>query len=439
MDATTLLITAALPVLELALFGLVGVALAYKEILTPSNCKIVAQLCYNCYVPAVVGSTLAAAMSFDAIAHLWPLLMNMTVSIMLGFLIGVITMRIVGAPHQFKAICIAAVAFGNVGNLPLVFVTPLCGQDTIFYFSLGEDCKVKGIGYVSFDMMIATLFQFSIAVHLLRPPDQQPRLFRKFPSASDLYASIKKKRPSNESNEDLISVEMNKLLDPLQQVQTLTEWPDGPDHVKFINSNELGLKKPLSELTSMETCARQTKNIPNTETSAFAMTWSDYFPPPTMAALAGLLVGFIPAVKSFFFGPLQPLTNVASTLGDALVPLAIPLLGAVIYRGPGKSKLPCRVIFGILITRLIVQPAILTLLVWSCLRLDIFPRMDAMAVLTLLLSNAMPTAINLQTLTVLYDHGAVEMSAILFWQYLLALLTLPCWMLVFLKIIDWYV
>ena len=65
-------------------------------------------------------------------------------------------------------------------------------------------------------------------------------------------------------------------------------------------------------------------------------------------------------------------------------------------RGPGASRLPLRVTLGVLVTRLVLQPALLTALVVAALRLKLFVSPDAMFLLTMLLSNATPTAINMQ-------------------------------------------
>lgn len=51
---------------------------------------------------------------------------------------------------------------------------------------------------------------------------------------------------------------------------------------------------------------------------------------------------------------------------------------------------------GVLVTRLVLQPALLTALVVVALKLGAFRPPDAMFLLTLLLSNATPTALNMQ-------------------------------------------
>lgn len=55
-----------------------------------------------------------------------------------------------------------------------------------------------------------------------------------------------------------------------------------------------------------------------------------------------------------------------------------------------------------------------------------------------LLSNNHQTPPSLQTMAVLFRHGEAEVSTLLFTQYLAAILTLPAWTSLFLRIIDAY-
>lgn len=56
---------------------------------------------------------------------------------------------------------------------------------------------------------------------------------------------------------------------------------------------------------------------------------------------------------------------------------------------------------------------------------------DSLFTLTLLLCHAPPTAMNLQTVATLNQNGEGELSRVLCWQYLSALVTLPLWMSLF--------
>ncbi len=50
---------------------------------------------------------------------------------------------------------------------------------------------------------------------------------------------------------------------------------------------------------------------------------------------------------------------------------------------------------------------------------------NALFTLVLLLGHSTPTAINVQTLATLHQNGEQEVSALLFWQYVGAIFTLP--------------
>ena len=174
--------------------------------------------------------------------------------------------------------------------------------------------------------------------------------------------------------------------------------------------------------------------------------WAAAMPLATQAAIAGLVVGCVPPLRHLLYGPSAPLKVVGEAiaqLGNGLVPAAIPVLGAVLYRVAhtelGASQLPWRVTAGVLLTRLVLQPALLTAVVVLCLWLGVYTAPDPMFLLTLLLANATPSAINLQMVTVLYGNGAEEMSQLLFFQYLAAVVTLPLYTRLFLAIIRAFV
>lgn len=140
---------------------------------------------------------------------------------------------------------------------------------------------------------------------------------------------------------------------------------------------------------------------------------------------------------------------------------------------------------GVLAARLVLLPALLTALVTAALALRLFASPDPMFLLTLLMSNATPTAINIQVrarppgcccswaepcgldcglptsrpaaraspprgslrsrpppcpappqnMAVLYGTGEAEVSTILFLQYLASIATLPAWVTLFQRII----
>ena len=50
-----------------------------QGVLNAQGCQVVARLCFYVFTPALTFSKLVQAISVSSIAHLWPLLLNMTV------------------------------------------------------------------------------------------------------------------------------------------------------------------------------------------------------------------------------------------------------------------------------------------------------------------------------------------------------------------------
>ena len=87
-----------------------------------------AQCVFLVFIPALTLSKLALAVSIESIVRFWALLANMTIGMVLGLALGVLVAWALRVPAGARRQVVAAVAFGNVGNLPLVFVFVLVGS-----------------------------------------------------------------------------------------------------------------------------------------------------------------------------------------------------------------------------------------------------------------------------------------------------------------------
>lgn len=496
-----------------------------QGILDSVGTSVLAKLGFNLFTPAIVFVTLAQAISLAALRELWPLILNTGISILLGLGVGYIASNVLNTPREYKNHVVTCVAFGNIGNLPLVFTSSLCDDHSaLFYRQLGDSCKHLGIAYTSMNMCVAVLFQFTVAIQLLRPrisafrskdtspseyaptPFSDPNLALELadqplikktvevhdghiidlPLAAKIHhvASLSDWHSTSSSGDELSPASAELLasggsVKSLPKVQGLY-LPNTPPPVALtgnsggdssgnqnsppdefrINStptttplrqqgSPTGLYsrlnsqgKPITEKPprlGRLVCRRELIKSHWLADKMRGVDWNAIFPVPTQAAALGVFIGCIPWLKSLLYGESAPFATVREALellGDGLIPAAIPLLGAVIYRGPGKSSLPWRVVVGTAICKLVIMPLIMTMLIVICLQLGLFKLPDAMGMLVMLLSNATPAAINMQTITVLYKHGENEMAVILFWQYLASLLTLPLFVTIFLKIIT---
>ena len=109
-------------------------------------------------------------------------------------------------------------------------------------------------------------------------------------------------------------------------------------------------------------------------------------PVPAIISLAGIGVGCCPPLKRLLFAPKAPLEFVAHslhTISGATVPVMSFILGAVLYRGPGKAKVPKRVLAGVILIRLVLVPVLGALAVIYAERAHWFRPVDPLFMFTL--------------------------------------------------------
>ena len=109
-------------------------------------------------------------------------------------------------------------------------------------------------------------------------------------------------------------------------------------------------------------------------------------PVPAIISLAGIGVGCCPPLKRLLFAPKAPLEFIAHslhTISGATVPVMSFILGAVLYRGPGKAKVPKRVLAGVILIRLVLVPVLGALAVIYAERAHWFRPVDPLFMFTL--------------------------------------------------------
>ncbi|KAL6785981.1 hypothetical protein ACKKBG_A00915 [Auxenochlorella protothecoides x Auxenochlorella symbiontica] len=500
-SAGQLLVSSALPVVEMCLIGGIGALMVHKKLFDASSCTALARACLFIFIPCLTFGKLAQSVTLDSVLYLWPLVANIVVSLPVGLALGWAAARLTGMPRAYTPHAMCCVAFGNVGNLPLVFVAALCHDPhTIFFRRLGAPCEVLGMSYTAFAILGATVLQFTVAIQLLKP---EPELavevvggragdFRLGPG-SDAAAGAGapargaaaadpaprqcqqapgKRGAGSEEEGHMLAVEHP------QPIWELARREDSDATLDLRSGSLLSVELPLMSSPRMDSAAglaagregagegarllpgaaapvpeRHEPGAGQRAANSFrgglrhcarrlaAVPWASFFPLPTQAALAGVVVGCIAPARNALYGHDAPLTflgDTIETLGNGLIPCTIVLLGAVLYRSSrsASNTLSTASVAATIASRLVFCPAIMTGLIMLALKLKLIQPVDPLFVLCLLLPNCSPTAINIQTMTVLYKHGEAEVSKLLFWCYIAAVLTLPAWTWVFLQIIQ---
>lgn len=159
--------------------------------------------------------------------------------------------------------------------------------------------------------------------------------------------------------------------------------------------------------------------------------------PPIVACLIAVMVGAMPPVRNALFagsGTLSMVGDVIKMFGDCAIPCMIMVLGATLANGPGSGKLPARVLIGVGITRLVILPLWGTAVVLGAYALGVFTPPDPVFVLVMLIQCTCPTALNVSTIANMFGNGDKEISALLFYQYLTCIVTIPLFLCLYLYI-----
>jgi predicted permease len=115
------------------------------------------------------------------------------------------------------------------------------------------------------------------------------------------------------------------------------------------------------------------------------------------------------------------------------------MVGATLERGPGRGALPRATIAAIAAARLVLLPLLGVLAVLAARAAGALPATTPrLVILVMLLVNCVPTALNVSTLCTLHGNREAEMGAIIFYQYILSVVTVPLFLALFLHVCQAY-
>ncbi|KAF7846551.1 hypothetical protein BT93_L4169 [Corymbia citriodora subsp. variegata] len=120
-------------------------------------------------------------------------------------------------------------------------------------------------------------------------------------------------------------------------------------------------------------------------------------------------------------------------MAGAMVPSAMLVLGGMLAEGPNESRLGLRTSIGIMVARLLVLPLLGIGVVLLADRWGLLMPGDELYKFVLLLQYTTPSAILLGAIASLRGYAVSEASALLFWQHVLALVSLSVYLTVYFK------
>ncbi|KAL5706084.1 Protein PIN-LIKES 7 [Ranunculus cassubicifolius] len=408
MGFWTLFEVATMPVLQVLIISVLGAFLAtdYCNLLTADARKYMNKIVFIVFTPSLMFAALAKTVTFKEIVSWWFMPVNIGLIFLIGGILGWVLVKIMKPEPHLEGLVIASCSAGNFGNLLLIVVPAICNEEGSPFGDKGI-CSTTGLSYASFSMALGGFFIWSHTYHLIRTSGVTLR-------AIQAAKAIDVKTP----NKDLDSNEETYLLNEQSQVEADTE-------------NQVIVPQFSGEFQKPGTIWDKLAGV-------LHMIVEELLAPPTIAAIVGFIFGATPWLKKLIIGdnaPLRVIQDSIKLLGDGTIPCITLILGGNLTQGLRSSKLNPLVIVGIIIVRYIILPIIGIGVVKAAGDIGLLPS-DPLFRYVLMIQFTLPPAMNIGTMTQLFDVGQEECSVIFLWTYLAATLALTVWSTVYMYILS---
>ncbi|CAK9141306.1 unnamed protein product, partial [Ilex paraguariensis] len=428
------LLSAVLPLLKLLSLTLIGLLLAHSktQIIPKATFKLLSKLVFALFLPCLIFIHLGQSITLKNVTLWWFIPVNVLVSTLIGCILGILVVIICRPPPEFTRFTIIMTAFGNTGNLPLAIVGSVCHSKDNFF---GPDCHRKGVAYVSFAQWVAVILVYTLVYHMMEPPLEY------YEVVEEEGIEIKEKQQGdNVSKPLLVEAEWPGIEDKEN------EHSKTPFIAKIFKSISNASQTTIPDIdhsadgNSPESirCLAEPRVFRKIRIIAEQTPLQHILQPPIIASLLAIIVGMVPQIKAFVFGydaPLSFVTDSLEILGGAMVPSVMLILGGMLAEGPNESNLGFRTTIGVIVARQLMLPLLGIGIVALADKLQFLVHGDQMYRFVLLLQYTTPSAILLGAIASLRGYAASESSALLFWQHLVALLSLSLYVFIYFKLL----
>ncbi|KAL9245713.1 hypothetical protein vseg_019333 [Gypsophila vaccaria] len=393
---------ASMPILQVLIISGLGAFMAsgYSNLLTTDARKTLNKIVFVIFTPSLMFASLAKTVTLQDIISWWFMPINVGLTFLFGGILGWILVKLLKPGLHLEGLIIASCSSANLGNLVLIIVPAICREDGSPFGSDHDACASVGLSYASFSMALGGFFIWTYTYHLVKS------------------SSIKFKA--------VIAAEQAALKQPNKDFESNvnTQLLDG--HIQDYDAqiSPVSRKKEESLWRKLVEVCRQ--------------ILEELMAPPTVAAVLGLLFGAVKWLKHLIIGegaPFHVIQDCIKLLGDGTIPCITLILGGNLTQGLRTARVKIPVILGVILVKYILLPVIGVGVVKAADNLGLLPS-DPLFHFVLLLQFTLPPAMNIGTMTQLFDVGQEECSVIFLWTYAFAALALTLWSTVFLWILT---
>ncbi|XP_008242098.1 PREDICTED: uncharacterized transporter YBR287W [Prunus mume] len=413
MGFWTLLEVACMPTFQVLIISLLGAFMAteYWNLLPADARRSMNKVVFVVFTPSLVFASVAKTITFEDIISMWFMIVNVGLTFLFGGILGWILVKIVRPKPYQEGLVMAACSSANLGNLPLILIPAICEEDGN-PFGDHSVCKRVGLSYVSFSMALGGFFIWTYSYQLIRTSAMKWKALQAIEAAEEA---------SKNPNSDLDAEGETPLLKGEDEEQgSIVVSSNGSRNQEAIVADE-------SDVPFSRKVVAFVKQILH-----------ELLAPPTVAAIVGFFIGSIPFLKKLIIGdsaPLRVIEDSITQLGNGTIPCITLILGGNLIQGLRKSTIKIPIIIGVIIVRYVVMPVIGIGIVIGASKVGFLPS-DPLFHFVLMVQFTLPPAMNIGTMTQLFDVAEAECSVIFLWTYLVAALALTIWSTVYMWLLS---
>lgn len=408
MGFLTLLEAASMPILQVLIVGMLGafMATSYCNLLPADARNSLNKIVFMIFTPSLMFASLAKTVTLEDLISWWFMPVNIALTFIFGGIFGWILVKIMRPEPHLEGLIIATCSSGNLGNLLLIIVPAICKEEGS-PFGDSQVCSSTGLSYASFSMALGGFFIWSYTYQLMRTSST------KYKALEELNQEVAK-TPNNE-------------LDADHETHLLN--PEDEDHLDIIVSSTKSLEDAIENEPAIVAEIPKDESFWHRLGEILTKIIEELLAPPTLGAILGLIFGAITWLRNLIIGesaPLRVIQDSVTLLGDGTIPCITLILGGNLTQGLRSSKIRPLVIIGVIIIRYVILPAMGIWIVKVANHLGLLPA-DPLFSYILMIQFALPPAMNIGTMTQLFDVAQEECSVLFLWTYLVAALALTFW------------
>ncbi|GFQ06214.1 uncharacterized transporter ybr287w [Phtheirospermum japonicum] len=405
MGFLSLLKVASTPIVEVLIISMLGAFMAtdYLKLLPSDARRYLNKIVFVAFTPSLVFASLAKTVRLEDIISWWFMPVNIGVTFLVGGFFGWVAVKILRPEPYLEDLIIAMCSSGNLGNILLIIIPAICKENGN-PFGDKNVCTTVGLSYVSFSMALGAFYIWTYTYHLIR-------------SAGAKYKAVvlAAEECRKEANKDLETDEKSLLL------------LHGAEHVPTTSvegSTKIELKHNAARWSQIM--------------GIFHQLGEELWSPPILAAVVGLIFGSVKWLRNLVIGenaPLRVINSSIELLGDGTIPCITLILGGNLTQGLHRAKLKAGIVIAVICVRYIILPIFGIGVVQGASRLGFLPN-DPLFHFVLMIQFTLPPAMNIGTMTQLFDVAQEECSVLFLWTYLVAALALTAWSTLFMWILT---